>query len=159
MSDSFLSAPKDDSLYFSRTDVEHPFAAWSKHAFSLEDKEWPSVEHYFQAMKFQNEEYQEKIRTAEHPKKARKMGRTRFKKIRKDWKQVKVVYMTRALYTKCRTHPEIGEELLQTGDRKLVDSTMYDYFWGSGRDRRGTNMYGQVLMNVRSKLLEEQSAD
>jgi predicted NAD-dependent protein-ADP-ribosyltransferase YbiA (DUF1768 family) len=37
----------------------------------------------------------------------------------------------------------------------LVESSNYDYFWGCGRDRRGENMYGKVLMNVREKLREE----
>jgi ribA/ribD-fused uncharacterized protein len=64
--------------------------------------------------------------------------------------------MTRAVYIKCRTHPEIAEALLATGDQVLVESSNYDYFWGCGRDRRGENMYGKVLMNVREKLRDEQ---
>ncbi len=64
--------------------------------------------------------------------------------------------MTRAVYTKCRTHPNIARELLATGDETLVDNNQYDYFWGCGRDRRGNNAYGKALMNVRAKLREEQ---
>ena len=154
MSDPLFSNPDQDAIYFSRTDVAQAFGAWSPHAFILEDKEWPTVEHYFQAMKFEDEAYQEKIRAADSPKQARKLGRRRFKKIRKDWRKVKVVYMTRALYTKCRTYSNIADELLATGSSKLVENSVYDYFWGCGRDRRGANMYGQVLMNVRQKLSE-----
>lgn len=69
---------------------------------------------------------------------------------------MKVVFLTRALYTKCRTYPEISDKLLQTKQQKLVENSLYDYYWGCGRDRRGENMYGQVLMNVRNKLAEEQ---
>ena len=145
----------ETAIYFSRSDVEEDFGTFSKHPFNLEDKEWPSVEHYFQAMKFDDVDYQETIRRAPHPKKARKMGRSRFKKIRRDWKQTKTVFMTRAVYTKCKAHPEIAEKLLATEDRKLVENSQYDYFWGCGRDRRGLNTYGQVLMNVRTKLSEE----
>lgn len=155
MSDGLFAGANQDAIYFSRTDFTQDFGTWSKHPFVLEGKEWPSVEHYFQAMKFADESYQEKIRCAEHPKQARKLGRKRFKKIRTDWRQVKVVYMTRALYTKCKTYPDIARQLLQTNDKKLVENSLYDYFWGCGRDRRGENMYGQVLMNVRSKLREE----
>ncbi|MCG8671226.1 MAG: NADAR family protein [Pseudomonadales bacterium] len=154
MSGEFFAATDKDAIYFSRSDPEQEFGAWSKHSFELEDKEWPSVEHYFQAMKFSDEAYQEKIRLAESPKQARKLGRTRFKKIRKNWSAVKAVYMTRALYTKCQAYPHIGEALLETGDKKLVENSLYDYYWGCGRDRRGENMYGQVLMNVRNKLRE-----
>ena len=52
----------------------------------------------------------------------------------------------------------IAEALLATGDTHLIENNNYDYFWGCGRDRRGENMYGKVLMNVREKLREEQSA-
>jgi hypothetical protein len=65
--------------------------------------------------------------------------------------------MTRAVYTKCKTHAEIAALLLSTGSNRLVENSQYDYFWGCGRDRRGTNSYGQVLMNVRDKLAAEQN--
>lgn len=145
----------EDTIYFSRSDVNEDFGTFSHHSFVLEDKEWPSVEHYYQAMKFESAEDQDKIRGANHPKKARKWGRSRFRKIRSDWKKVKVVYMTRAVYTKCKTYPAIAERLLATGNRMLLESSQYDYFWGCGRDRRGNNQYGQILMNVRQKLREE----
>ena len=148
-----------NSIYLSRADVTEELGAFSKHSFFLEDREWPSVEHYFQAMKFESEQEQEKIRQAPHPKKARKMGRSRFRKLRKDWRKVKVTYMTRAVYTKCKTYPEIADKLLATGDSRLVESSQYDYFWGCGRDRRGENHYGKVLMKVRDKLQQEKLAD
>ena len=146
-----------DATYFSRSDADEILGAWSNHPFLLEDKQWPTVEHYYQAMKFEDPSAQEKVRTAASPKQARKLGRSRFRRIRKDWKKVKSVYMTRALYTKCKTHPDVAEQLLKTGSSKLVENSLYDYYWGCGRDRRGTNMYGQVLMNVRDKLLSERN--
>ena len=151
--------PPDDenAIYLSRANVMEDLGTFSKHSFQLEDKIWPSVEHYYQAMKFENDAQQEKVRLADNPKQARKLGRTRFKRIRKDWRKVKVVYMTRAVYTKCKTYPEIAEKLVATDGQKLVENSQYDYFWGCGRDRRGENHYGVVLMNVRKKLIEEAS--
>lgn len=78
MSEGLFSNPDQNTLYFSRTDVNEIFGAWSKHPFVLEEKEWPSVEHYFQAMKFNDIDYQEKIRQASHPKQARKLGKKPF---------------------------------------------------------------------------------
>ena len=147
-----------DADYFSRSDVFNELGTFSHHSFQLEGLEWPSVEHYFQAMKFEDPRYRERIRQADHPKKARKLGRTRLKKRRSDWSRIKATVMTRGVYTKCRTHPDIARALLATGDRPLIENSNYDYYWGCGRDRRGTNMYGKVLMNVRDKLREEQAS-
>jgi ribA/ribD-fused uncharacterized protein len=149
----------ENSRYFSRADVYEIFGTYSKHAFELESKEWPSIEHYYQAMKFSSDDDQEKIRLAQNPQQARKLGRSRFKKIRADWERVKTIYMTRAVYTKCRTYPQIADKLLATGEELLVENSQYDYYWGCGRDRRGSNHYGQVLMNVRKKLDEERVTD
>ena len=145
----------DNELYLSRSDVNEPLLSFSRHGFELDGQFWPSVEHYFQGMKFETPADQEKVRLADHPAKARRLGRSRFRKIRRDWSKVRRVIMTRAIYTKCRTHPEIAERLLATGNTKLVENGQYDYFWGCGRDRRGYNTYGKVLMDVRSKLCEE----
>ncbi|MCM2679053.1 NADAR family protein [Echinimonas agarilytica] len=150
----------DDSeldLYLSRTDHAEPLSAYSAYPFELEGKTWPTVEHYFQAMKYDNEAEQERIRQSETPELAAKLGSRWFKPKRKDWKSVQVVIMTRGVYIKARTHPDIAEKLLATDDQKIVENSSYDFYWGCGRDRRGENQYGQVLMNVRAKLKEEQS--
>ena len=36
----------------------------------------------------------------------------RFRKVRKDWSKRRRVIMTRAVYTKCRTHADVAERLL-----------------------------------------------
>ena len=146
------------ALYLSRVDVNEPLSTFSRHSFFLDDAEWPSVEHYFQAMKTEDPHWRERIRQAPHPKKARGLGRSRRLPLRADWRQLRRVVMTRAVYIKCRTHAEVADRLLATGDLRLVESNAYDYFWGCGRDRRGLNTFGQVLMDVRAKLMKERSA-
>ncbi len=138
--------------------MNDPLSTYSRHGFELEGRFWPSVEHYFQGMKFEDPADQDRVRLAPHPAKARKLGRSRFRKLRKDWSKLRRVIMTRAVYTKCRTHPEVAERLLGTGELRLIERSQYDYYWGCGRDRRGHNTYGQVLMDVRSKLREELAA-
>ena len=153
---SFFTSVDENVICIARNNSEHDLSSFAPVSFELEGNTWPSVEHYFQAMKFPAGDYQDSIRLAKTAKQAQKMGRTRFKKIRKDWAKVREVIMTRAVYTKCRTHAAIAEQLLVTGEETLVDNNQYDYFWGCGRDRRGNNAYGKVLMNVRAKLREEQ---
>ncbi|AOY86815.1 GTP cyclohydrolase [Marinobacter salinus] len=156
---SLFSADNGESdLYLSRTDPESPFGTHAAFSFELEGKIWPTVEHYFQGMKFTDEVWQEKIRAAATPGLARKLGRKRNKSFRRDWKQVRETVMTRGVYVRCRTHPELTEQLLKTRDQKIVENSNFDYFWGCGRDRRGDNCYGKVLMNVRDKLREEQES-
>ena len=150
-----MSANAPEEIYLARSDPNEPLSSYSRHCFELEGQFWPSVEHYFQAMKFEDADTQEKVRSAKHPAKARRLGRSRLKKLRKDWSKVRRVFMTRAVYVKCRTHPEVAERLLSTGERRIFENSQYDYFWGCGRDRRGHNTYGQVLMDVRNKLREE----
>ncbi len=142
-------------LTLSRIDPTHPLSSYSKHSFELDGSEWPSVEHYYQAMKFGDPEYREQIRTAAHPADAAKLGKSKKHDRRKDWDKVKVTYMTRGTYIKCRTHPEVAQLLLKTGDIEITEVSQYDYFWGSGRDMRGDNAFGKMLMGIREKLREE----
>ncbi|MDX1733701.1 MAG: NADAR family protein [Halioglobus sp.] len=146
----------DNAIYLSRTDANHPLSSFSKHGFDLDGFHWPSVEHYFQGMKSEDAAFRSRVAAAAHPREARRLGRNRRVKLRKDWKQLRRVIMTRAVYTKCKTHPEVAEALLATGDNPLVAQDAYDYFWGCGRDGRGYNTYGAVLTDVRNKLREEQ---
>jgi ribA/ribD-fused uncharacterized protein len=154
---SFFESADENAICIARNG-EHNLSSFTLNGFELEGKMWPSIEHYFQGMKFPIGEYQESIRLAKTALIARKLGRTRFKKIRKDWSVVRETVMTRAVYTLCRSHPVIATELLATQNETLVDNSQYDYFWGCGRDRRGHNAYGKILMNVRAKLLEEKIA-
>ncbi len=147
----------DNAVYVSRTDVNDLLSSYSKHGFDLDGFHWPSVEHYFQGMKSEDATFRARVAAAEHPREARRIGRSRRLKVRKDWKDVRRVMMTRAVYTKCKAHPEVAEALLATGDNPVVALNSYDYYWACGRDGRGYNNYGGVLMDVRDKLRAEQS--
>ena len=142
--------------YLSRSDVSHPLSSYSRFGFELDGAEWPSVEHYYQAMKFEQAELREAVRSVDHPEKAKKLAEASKAQLRKDWPQVREVMMTRAVYIKCRTHEEVAAALLATGDQQIVESSQYDYYWGCGRDGRGHNAFGKVLMAVRDKLKQEQ---
>ena len=142
----------EEELYKVRRDDEtHPLSSFAAYPFELEGKEWPTVEHYYQATKFSNPEYAEKIRLAQTPEQAKKLGNTRWKRKRKDWEKIRTTAMTRATYIKCRTYPDIAKTLTDTGDIKILEVSLYDYFWGCGRDLRGTNAFGEMLMDIRKK--------
>ncbi|MCB1736204.1 MAG: NADAR family protein [Gammaproteobacteria bacterium] len=136
----------------SRQDVEDPLSPSSRFGFHLDDADWPSVEHYYQGMKFIDPAIREAIRTAPDPEAARALGKQHKRALRGDWKKVRITVMTRGVYIKARSHEAVAQVLRATGDQRIVETSQYDYFWGIGRDGRGDNEYGKVLMAVREKL-------
>lgn len=149
-----FSRTTDSAVYLSKDDLTHPLSACSRHGIELDGARWPSVEHYYQGMKFDDAALREAIRCAAHPFDARKLAKKNRRKVRRDWGARKITIMTRGLYVKSRTHEAVAAALLATGDATIVETSQYDYFWGCGRDQRGDNNYGKVLMNVRAKLRE-----
>jgi hypothetical protein len=151
----FSTHSESDRIYVSRADSLDPLASFSRHPFVLDEAEWPSVEHYYQAMKFEDPALRESIRAAGHPLDAQKLAKKNKRQIRSDWNKIKETIMTRGVYIQCRTHPEVANALLHTGEKQLVENSQYDYYWGCGRDGLGRNAYGKILMEVRSRLRQE----
>lgn len=137
---------------------------WGKYRFlsnfyktkiTIDGKEYPSTEHYFQAMKFSDEEVQEKIRTTPKPSDAKKLAH-KFK-AREDWWNISKDIMEKALMTKFSL-PNMKEKLLETGNKILQEgNTWGDTFWGIDiKTGEGENNLGKLLMKVREKLRTNQ---
>ena len=60
--------------------------------------------------------------------------------------------MTRALYTKVQMYEEVRQTLLATTDELMIETSLYDYYWGVGRDQRGENHLGKIWMEIREKI-------
>lgn len=71
---------------------------------------------------------------------------------RQDWDDVKVDIMRDILRAKAQQHEYVRRKLLATGDRRLVENSWRDDFWGWGANRDGQNMLGKLWMEVRSEL-------
>jgi N-glycosidase YbiA len=141
-------------IYF-YSDREVPygcFSNFSKHGFVLDELWWKTSEHYFQAQKFVGTPYLEQIRSVATPKDAANLGRKRTLPLRSDWEQVKDKIMLRAVLCKFRSHADIREILLATGDESIVENAPGDYYWGCGKDGTGRNQLGLTLMHVRDIL-------
>lgn len=140
-------------LYFYTTgEAFGEFSNFARSGVELDGQWWPTVEHYFQAQKFDDERYRQTIRTVSDPKRAATLGRSRDVPIRKDWEEVKVEVMRRAVGKKFTTHPALRDLLLSTVGRDLVENAPGDYFWGCGQDGSGQNWLGRILQEVRAKL-------
>ncbi len=144
------------TIYFYST-REKPygcFSNFSAHGFTLDDLWWPTSEHYFQAQKFVTTDrpWCEKIQMAKTPKQAAKMGRDRTHPLREDWEQVKEDIMLQGVLQKFKTHEELRQILLGTGEEAIIENSPIDYYWGCGKDGSGKNRLGVILMQVRDQL-------
>jgi ribA/ribD-fused uncharacterized protein len=125
---------------------------------NLDGKLWPTSEHYFQAMKFigPNSYVQEKIRTTPSPRDVFTLanGRTGTYKhlIRPDWDSVKDTIMYQVVFCKFSQDEQLKKLLVSTAPRKLIEASPVDPYWGYGSDKKGKNMLGKTLMQVRDEL-------
>lgn len=146
-------------IYFYAVSAEFGcFSNFSAHGFKLDGQYWPSSEHYFQAQKFAGTDYATTIRLAKSPAIAARLGRSRKQPLRRDWEAIKDDVMRRALLAKFRSHADIRAILLATDDQPLVENAPNDYYWGCGIDGSGKNMLGQLLVEIRQTLRDEDVA-
>lgn len=117
---------------------------------------WKTSEHYYQAMKFVGTDWQysKRVRLANTPSEAARLGRDRSYPLRLDWEHVKEIIMRRALMAKFIQNPEIKKALIDTGNATLVEHRKADSYWGDGGNGTGKNRLGIILMEVRDYLKE-----
>jgi len=139
--------------FYSKIPAYREFSNFFPSAFDLDGKRWPTTEHYFQAQKFTSTpEYQEEIRLAKTPEKAKTLGGSREKPIRADWDQVREDVMKKALKAKFTQNADLKAMLLSTGNRPLVEANPTDSYWGYGRTKKGKNRMGILLQQLRDEL-------
>lgn len=124
---------------------------------SIDGFEYPSSEHYYQAMKFtKRPKLMEMIRETERPAASRELAKKYQKLIDPDFfgqRQDRV--MQKALLAKFTQHPELYTMLIDTGDSELIEDSPYDAYWGIGKNRDGQNKLGKFLMQLRDQLLKQ----
>ena len=129
----------DDAVYF----YEQEFYVLSN--FSSFTLQWKGIrfdtsEAAYHWEKFpDNPELQESIRTAISAHETFKIAEKNKHLQRSDWNSVKVKIMRDILFEKVQQHEYVKKKLLETGDRRLVENSWRDDFWGYGpnKDERG----------------------
>jgi ribA/ribD-fused uncharacterized protein len=95
---------------------------------------------------------QNEIRTSISAHEAYKIA-SRFISLRRpDWDEVKVDIMRSILKSKVLQHEYVRRKLLDTGNRKLVENSWRDDFWGWGPNKDGQNHLGKLWMEIRDEL-------
>lgn len=143
--------------FYGKTDDYGCFANTSDHGFTLDGRYWRSVEHCYQAHKFADPAWAERIRQARTVREARALGQSRKVPIRPDWDREREAVMVAAVRAKMAAHPDVRRRLLDTGDALLVEASPYDHYWGCGADGTGANRLGEILMQVRRELRTDQT--
>jgi len=144
----------ENALCFSRFDASHWLAPNSAHPIELDERIWPTAEHYYQANKFSNRERVNAIAQAVSAEEAYRLGNRWFQPKRSNFKSLRPVIMTRALYTKACMYEELRQVLLESKDQPIVETSSYGHYWGIGRDQRGSNQLGKIWADIRTKLQE-----
>src|SRR4051812_39143920 len=106
--------------FYSVGDEYGAFSNFAPYPITIEGEWWPTSEHYFQAQKFEDKAYQAKIRKANSPMLAARLGRDHKQKLRRNWDSMKVDVMRKAVLAKFNQHADLRALLLSTRDAKLV---------------------------------------
>lgn len=144
--------PEDTVYFYAQTDEYAEFSNFAPYGVAVDGLWWSTVEHFFQAQKFDDLSYRERIRHARRPKEAKALGMTRQLPLRSDWETVKDGVMLDAVRIKFQTHAKLARLLLSTGKRLIVENAPMDSYWGCGPDGSGLNKLGHILMEVREEL-------
>ena len=118
----------------------------------LDDVEYPSVEHAYQAAKTSDPQMRQKIKEATTPGKAKRMGKgLKLNMSVPAWNVVKVAIMYDLVKQKFSKEP-FRTGLIDTGDAELIEGNWWgDTFWGVSYGK-GENNLGKILMLVREEL-------
>lgn len=133
-----------------RFDGEYFFLSnFSASPFRINYVLFPTMEHYFQANKADNQNDYLHIAHALAPGEAKRLGRKI--QLRPDWEKIKDNVMLTGLRKKF-ADPELRSLLLATGDEELVEGNYWgDTYWGVCNGV-GQNKLGKLLMQVREEI-------
>jgi predicted NAD-dependent protein-ADP-ribosyltransferase YbiA (DUF1768 family) len=72
--------------------------------------------------------------------------------IRKDWDANRLDVMKTVLENKFQQNINLQNLLLSTGDMNIIEDSPRDNFWGIGKDGKGHNHLGKILVQLREQL-------
>jgi ribA/ribD-fused uncharacterized protein len=143
------------------------FSNQAEYPIQISDVRYPTVEHYYQAMKakeFGDDELYEKIIKTPSGKAVKALGE-KIKNFHKEiWDAKQLEVMMRGVKAKFVQHPELQKQLLETGQRQIGYADARDSYWGIGTSEntdkstdptkwKGQNHLGKIISNLRQDFL------
>lgn len=128
-----------------------PEYSWLSNFYLIDGWEWKTAEHFYQALKARNTGDVNWIKEAPTPQEAKKRGSTI--QLSKNWDKHKIVCMRVVLEDKFSQSFYLRKKLRLTYPHRLVHLASWDDFWGTGKNGKGKNMLGILLMALRAKYI------
>lgn len=149
--------------FYNRSEPYFEFTNFAEYKISLDGKQWPTSEHYYQAQKFYSDQTFKGSNIwdyiIKHPKASDVFNYVnpgqgaKAPRVRNDWKAISIPVMLKAVRAKFNEHQKLKNLLLTTRDAILVENAgKKDNFYGAGENGMGQNLLGQILMRVRDEL-------
>lgn len=147
-----------EAIYFYDNNKPYfEFTNFSHYPVKIDGERWPTTEHYYQAMKFIDKQIQGKIKNMSTAREAFSFAQKNRNLIRKDWHQVNISFMVKAVTAKFTQYQKLKKLLIDTNFRVLVeDAKEKDNFYGAGADYKGENHLGRILMHIRRNITTNQ---
>lgn len=119
-----------------------------------------SSEHAYQFGKFADEKDAEWAMTAPkaHLVAAIAHSLPKFAVVR-NWSDIKLKRMEHVLYAKFTQNLDLKKELCETYPARLVEESRTDAYWGIGKNGKGRNMLGFLLMKLRHNFLKKEKIE
>lgn len=144
----------DDAVYFYEQEF-YPLSNFSAHRLWWAGHDFDTSEAAYHWEKFHrvtDAEICVQIRMARSAHDAFRIAQENVARRRPDWQAIRVDVMRRILRAKVEQHEYVRRKLLATGERRLVENSWRDKFWGWGPDRDGENMLGRLWMEIRREI-------
>lgn len=118
---------------------------------------FPTMEHYYQAMKTKNPKDRARIAGLAKAGEAKQAGKKL--KVRDDWNDIKLDVMEHGLRIKFAPGTDLANKLIATIGLQLIEgNTWGDTFWGVCNGV-GENNLGKLLMMIRDELMDDDGAE
>lgn len=129
------------------------FDNFSAFAVYWRGRKWPTVEHAYQAAKFDDALIVEKIwqATSAHETKRIANDPQNLGFIRPNWNEVKHGIMKEILLAKFEQHEYVQKKLKESRGMILVEDSHRDSHWGRGPRWDGENWLGKIWMEIREE--------
>ncbi|WP_428241710.1 NADAR family protein [Gynuella sp.] len=143
------------------------FSQWYESAFEVDGMRYPTAEHFMMAGKarlFGDHAAAQRILDSDNPGEVKRIGRSIQGFDEQRWVEHRFNIVVEGNLAKFRQNKALGDFLLSTKQRVLVEASPVDRIWGIGLAAdhpeaenpnlwKGLNLLGFALMEVRNQLL------